>query len=90
MRSTDGSEGGETYSGAHFAVDLFYGAIIVGAYVAGYYYFEPFKNADGFGESKFKFEIKKAQDVDQRLDDVKGIAEIKDEVKDLIKMIKNT
>jgi len=64
VRSTDTSESGEAYSGAHFAVDLFYGAIIVGAYIFGYYYFEPFKNADGFGESKFKFEIKKAKEVD--------------------------
>jgi hypothetical protein len=60
VKSTDASDGGEGYSGAHFAVDLFYGAIIVGAYVFGYYYFEPFKNADGFGESKYKFDIKKA------------------------------
>jgi ATP-dependent Zn protease len=37
-----------------------------------------------------KFEIKKAKDVEQRLDDVKGINEIKDEVTDLIKMIQNT
>ena len=38
---------GETYNGMHLGVDLFYGAIVLGAYVAGYYYFEPFKNADG-------------------------------------------
>ena len=63
--NSEGSDGSESYSGSHFAVDLFYGAIIVGAYVFGYYYFEPFKNADGFnGDSKFKFEIKKATDVD--------------------------
>ena len=64
VKNTDGADGGEGYTGAHFSVDLFYGAIIVGAYVAGYYYFEPFKNADGFGQDKFKFEIKKAKDVD--------------------------
>lgn len=39
---------------------------------------------------KFKFEMKKAHDVEQRLDDVKGIDEIKGEVNDLIKMIKNS
>mmetsp|Transcript_19098 Transcript_19098/g.32572 ORF Transcript_19098/g.32572 Transcript_19098/m.32572 type:complete len:358 (+) Transcript_19098:685-1758(+) len=37
-----------------------------------------------------KFDMKKAKDVEQKLDDVKGIDEIKDEVKDLIKMIKNS
>jgi ATP-dependent metalloprotease len=35
------------------------------------------------------FEIKKAHDIKQRLDDVKGIDEIRSEIKDLIKMIKN-
>lgn len=33
------------------------------------------------------FEIKKAKDVEQRLDDVKGIDEIRDEIKNLIRMI---
>lgn len=37
-----------------------------------------------------KFEIKKAKDVEQRLSDVKGMSEIKDEINDLINMIKNT
>jgi len=35
------------------------------------------------------FEIKKAHDIEQRLDDVKGIDEIKGEINDLIRMIKN-
>jgi len=35
------------------------------------------------------FEIKKAHDVNNRLDDVKGIDEIKNEISDLIRMIKN-
>lgn len=35
------------------------------------------------------FEIKKAKDVDARLDDVKGIDEIRGEISDLVKMIKN-
>ena len=35
------------------------------------------------------FEIKKAKDVEQRLDDVKGIDEIKDEINNVIAMIKN-
>lgn len=35
------------------------------------------------------FEVKKAKDLSERLDDVKGIDEIRDEIKNLIKMIKN-
>jgi len=38
---------------------------------------------------KYKFEVKTAADVSQRLDDVKGIDEIKDEIINLIKMIKD-
>ena len=36
----------------------------------------------------YKFEIKKAKDISQRLDDVKGIDEIKEEILNLIKMLK--
>ena len=36
-----------------------------------------------------KFEIKKAGELNQRLDDVKGIDEIKDEINNVIAMIKN-
>ena len=90
VKNSEGADSGE-YSGMNLGVDLFYGAIVLAAYVAGYYYFEPFKNADGInGGDKFKFEIKRAKDVEQRLDDVKGIDEIKGEINDLIKMIKNT
>jgi AFG3 family protein len=90
VKNNEGQDGGE-YSGMHLGVDLLYGAIVIAAYVAGYYYFEPFKNADGInGNDKFKFEIKRAKDVDQRLDDVKGIDEIRGEIHDLIKMIKNS
>lgn len=39
-------------------------------------------------DESMKFEIKMADDIKTRLDDVKGIDEIKDEVKNLIKMIK--
>lgn len=34
-----------------------------------------------------KFEVKKAKDVETRLDDVKGISEIRNEIEDLIRMI---
>jgi len=37
----------------------------------------------------YKFEIKKAKDISQRLDDVKGIDEIKEEIENLIKMIQD-
>ena len=45
-------------------------------------------NANGKMGEKYKFEIKTAKDIDQRLDDVKGIDEIKEEITNLIKMIK--
>ena len=37
----------------------------------------------------YKFDIKKAHEMSQRLDDVKGIDEIKEEIENLIKMISN-
>jgi len=37
----------------------------------------------------YKFEIKKAKEMNQRLADVKGIDEIKEEIENLIKMIKD-
>jgi len=88
VNGNDPESSGE-YQGVHAFVDSVFTIIVIAAYVAGYYYFEPFKNAD-FNSEKFKFDIKKAQDVTQRLDDVKGVDEIRDEVKDLIKMIKHS
>ena len=41
-------------------------------------------------DDKFKFEIKKAHEMKERLSDVKGIDEIKNEIDDLIKQIKNS
>lgn len=40
-------------------------------------------------DESMKFEIKMADDIKTRLDDVKGIDEIKEEIQNLIKMIKN-
>lgn len=40
-------------------------------------------------DSKFKFEIKTAKDIATRLDDVKGMDEIKGEISDIIHMLKN-
>ena len=45
-------------------------------------------NAAGKMGDKYKFDLKTAKDISQRLDDVKGIDEIKDEILNLIKMIK--
>jgi ATP-dependent Zn protease len=49
-----------------------------------------FKNFDNksFYEN-YKFDIKKAKDISQRLEDVKGIDEIKEEVENLIKMVRD-
>ena len=44
--------------------------------------------SDPFGSEKFKFEIKTARDIKTKLDDVKGVDEIKAEIQDLIKMIR--
>ena len=46
-------------------------------------------NASGKMGEKYKFEIKNAKDISQRLDDVKGIDEIKEEILNLIKMVKD-
>lgn len=36
----------------------------------------------------YKFDIKKAKEISQKLSDVKGIDEIKEEIENLIKMVK--
>jgi ATP-dependent metalloprotease len=46
-------------------------------------------NATGKLGEKMKFEIKTAKDITQRLDDVKGIDEIKEEILNVIKMVKD-
>lgn len=46
-------------------------------------------NMDSLLSKEGKFEIKRAGEIKQRLDDVKGIDEIRDEVVNLVKMIKN-
>lgn len=68
---------------------MVYFIILVAAYAGAFYYFEPLKHADG-NYDKFKFEIKKADEMKERLSDVKGIDEIKAEIEDLIKQIKNS
>jgi len=62
-------------------------AIILGVCLGAVYYFTiVYNNQEPFG-NKLKFEIKTAKDISQRLDDVKGIDEIKDEVVNIIRMI---
>ena len=65
-------------------------AIILGLsfYAVSYLLTQMNGGNDLFGE-KFKLEIKTAKDITQRLSDVKGVDEIKHEVEDLIKMLKN-
>lgn len=46
-------------------------------------------NGEMPGGQNFKFEVKTAKDVKTRLDDVKGIDEIKEEVENLIKMVRD-
>lgn len=48
--------------------------------------FDPTKSKSFMGSDKF--EIKKAKDMPVRLSDVKGIDEIKEELENLIKMVK--
>jgi ATP-dependent Zn protease len=86
------SEQGFEYSSKHLLIDLIFGAVLLGIYAGAIYYYEPFKHAEGFGanQGKMSFEVKRAKDVDQRLADVKGITEIKNEIEDVIRMIKNT
>ena len=58
------------------------GVLVVLGFLAIYY----LVNKAGQGES-MNFDFKKATDVEQRLDDVKGIDEIKTEVLNIIKVI---
>lgn len=74
---------------------LLYGLLEVGSawafiYLMYYMYTYLVDNANSmFGSSKQKFDIMKSGDVNQRLDDVKGIDEIKEEIVNLINMIKD-
>lgn len=60
----------------------------------GYYIWtqlEKEKGGNAFGGvGKEQFEFKKSEDIKERLDDVKGIDEIKDEILNLIRMIKDS
>jgi ATP-dependent metalloprotease len=54
-----------------------------------YYLLEYYNYGQNLFEEKFKFELKTATDIKTRLSDVKGVDEIKEEVEDLIKMLKD-
>jgi hypothetical protein len=80
-------DGDEPLDLSRHAVDAFFMFFTMFIWFAAIYYIDPFKNvSEGFGssEKKYKFEIKKAKDIEQRLNDVKGIDEIRDEINDLI------
>ena len=72
-------------------VDLIGAVFIIGVAFGAMYYFDTWKSFEQFGspEKNNSFEIKKAKDMKERLEDVKGIDEIKAEINDLINMIKN-
>jgi len=55
---------------------------------ACYYCFEYINIGQSMFDEKFKFDLKTAKDIKTRLSDVKGVDEIKEEVEDLIKMLK--
>jgi hypothetical protein len=56
---------------------------------AVYYLTQWYSASEAFGGERFKFEIKTARDMKQKLSDVKGIDEIKAEIEDMIKMIRD-
>jgi len=49
VTASDLANDGRDYDKNRLGVDMFYGFIVLAAYVAAYYYFEPFKNAGGLG-----------------------------------------
>lgn len=58
-------------------------------YLGIFYYVSQFFR-DGMGmDNMSKFDFKSANDIKQRLDDVKGIDEIREEIINIIKIIKN-
>ena len=62
---------------------------VIFAYIAVAVFTWLVQNASKSMGDKYKFEVKKASEIKQRLDDVKGIDEIKEEVENIIKMIKD-
>lgn len=70
------------------AIDLFFQVLTIAVFALVVMML--FRNFDSKSLiDNYKFDIKKAHEIDQRLDDVKGIDEIKEEIENLIKMIKN-
>ena len=69
---------------------IFFG-IIMSAIIYDYYYSGKNRSSGIFGleESENEFEFKQADQITERLDDVKGIDEIKDEIINVIRMIRD-
>ena len=65
---------------------MYYGVVLLLIYWIMEYY-NPMGGDGGMFGEKFKFDLKTAKDIDTRLDDVKGIDEIKAEIQDIIKML---
>lgn len=80
-------------SNKNVAVSLFYNfmkrLIILGVFIGALNYTLKNFNLNDMFDGKFKIEIKTAKDIKTRLDDVKGMDEIKGEIKDIISMLQN-
>ena len=73
---------------ANLLTPLFWKWIKLGLFCGLSFYFIQAVLQDGMSKMN-KFDIKNAKSIEQRLDDVKGIDEIKDEIQNIIKVIQN-
>lgn len=82
-------EGGDRQEGwLSLIAPYFFRTFIYGSFLGiAYYFFTLLMNTAQSDPSKF--DVKMAKDIETRLDDVKGIDEIKDEIKNVIQIIKN-
>jgi len=88
--STESSSGYEGSSGQESWGDLFrpylWRYLKTALFMGSMLYLMQFLLKDGMSQMN-KFDIKMAKSIDQRLDDVKGIDEIKEEILNIIKVI---
>ena len=82
-------EGARETSWSELLWPLFWKYMRITLYLGIFYYVSQFFR-DGMGmDNMSKFDFKSANDIKQRLDDVKGIDEIREEIINIIKIIKN-
>lgn len=79
----------EQQSIASLVLPIFWKWFRSGVFLAALMFFYYMVFSEGLNKSMNKFEIKMAKSIEQRLDDVKGIDEIKDEINDVIRVIRN-